>query len=180
MIWVGIGCGLLALFGLCLVPPLVWLGMRNSDDDDDVEADGPIAPIAPAMADALETRRVTFTVTQADNVPNATSGMRCAFDVTRHNKPDGSFWCNAQIACGTTHLLYGGPTAGFFDCTLYNPPELDIVGQDGYTTSEDSDAAMRLNTRAGELEIHDDQSGASGAFTLRGHVTSVVMGGPTL
>ncbi|MCC6874029.1 MAG: hypothetical protein IT378_06950 [Sandaracinaceae bacterium] len=177
-LWVGIGCGGLALLGLCLIPPIAYLTMGSSeggslvDRDDTAPAPGPAPDVAPPLP-GTDSRRVTVRVTRALNVPGARDGATCAFDVTRHDRSDGSFWCNAQIRCGD-RLLYGGPTAGFFECTLYDQPQRHVVGHDVNTTSGDRDAAMSLDTLTGTLEVRDDATGVNGQFELQARVTSVL------
>jgi len=118
-------------------------------------------------------RRIVARVqTVVGNPGRVTAGSTCDFRVTRHDRPDGTFWCNAQVSCGGT-LLYGGPGAGFFDCTLYEQPQRHVVGEDPNTSATDRDAAMRLDTLRAELEVRDDASGRLGAFTVRAQVTSV-------
>jgi hypothetical protein len=115
---------------------------------------------------------VSAIVEQATGVPGLRAGTTCLFDVTRSDRPDGTFWCNAQVSCGG-QLLYGGPGAGFFECTLYEQPERHVVGDDPDTTSADSDAAMHLDTLRNQLTVRDDASGRLGAFSVRARVTAV-------
>lgn len=196
-VWIAIGCGGLALSLLCVAPPVIWL-LRSDPPEG---ADAPRAPIAPAPPTSpsppvaprppvappapplaplppppspaiTSPRRVTATVEAATGVPGLRAGSECSFDVTHGDRPDGTFWCNAQVRCAG-RLLYGGPSAGFFECTLYERPERHVVGEDPSTTSQDGDAAMRLDTLAGRLTVRDDPRGRLGAFTVRARVTGV-------
>ena len=112
------------------------------------------------------------TVTSVTGAAVVTTGQSCEFNVERRDRDDGTFWCNAQIVCGG-HLLYGGPTAGFFPCTLYEGPPRHVAGADPTTTREDQDPAMTLSTVDGTLEIWDDASGPNGEFRVVAHVDSV-------
>ena len=182
-LWVGVGCAVLFLGTLCLVPPAVYfLVLRDvpSDDPDPVLAPtdptdpsspgpGPILPPPPAQAGA---RHVVAEVTEANGLASVRVGSRCELDVTREDRTDGTFWCNAQVRCAG-ELVYGGENAGYFDCTLYEQPQRHVVGQDLNTSSGDRDAAMRLDTLRSELEVRDDASGRLGAFLIRARVTEL-------
>lgn len=120
---------------------------------------GPVGPF-----DATP-RTVVATVTSVRGAQVVPVGAECRFDVRRVREAGGAATCNAQVHCGQK-LLYGGPTAGFFPCTIDEPPARDVVGSDGRTTAEDSDAALELDTRAGRLRIRDDASGPHGAYEL--------------
>lgn len=185
-LWVGVGCAVLFLGALCLIPPAVYfLVLRTTSSDD-----GPIvAPRDPALGDpALDptvpgpgptlppppagARHIVAEVTEATGLSSVHAGSRCELDVTREERSDGTFWCNAQIRCAG-ELVYGGATAGYFDCTLYEQPQRHVVGQDFNTSSGDNDAAMRLDTLRSELEVSDDASGRLGAFLIRARVTEL-------
>jgi hypothetical protein len=115
---------------------------------------------------------VTAIVEEVRGLPSVPEGATCRFDVTRHPRADGTFWCNAQVRCAG-ELLYGGPRAGYFDCTLYEQPHRHVVGEDPNTTRLDRDSAMRLNTLEHELVVRDDASGRLGPFEVRARVTEV-------
>lgn len=100
------------------------------------------------------------------------TGAMCAFAVDRRDRPDGTFWCNAQIVCDG-RLVYGGPEAGYFPCTLHEQPRRDVVGGDPQTHAEDGDAAMAIDTVAGSVEIWDDATGDLGRFRVVASVDSV-------
>lgn len=194
--WVALGCGALMMVGLCLVPPaLIFMVTGETSEpvaltDPALDPDpapppsptpfptpfptpGPAPQLpAPPSAGVLSTRTVTVRIDSVEGIPALRVGSTCTFPVTQHSRADGTFWCNAQIRCGG-ELLYGGPDAGYFDCTLYEQPHHHVVGQDQGTTSADSDAAMRLDTLRAELEVRDDASGRLGAFTVRATVTQV-------
>ena len=122
--------------------------------------------------DQHQSWRIQARVTEVDGLSNVRVGSLCEFNVRRFDRPDHTFWCNAQITCGG-QLLYGGTNAGFFDCTLYDSPERHVVGEDPSTTQRDRDSAMRLNTLSHELTVHDDASGRLGAFRVRAEITAV-------
>ncbi len=201
--WVVIGCGALFLGGLCLVPAVAtWLFFERDAVDEDapppVVSPAPTPPIAPAPPSptppsptpptppsptpptpnvppppATEApRHVEARGTESTGLGSVPVGATCSFDVTREALADGTFWCNAQVRCAG-QLLYGGPSAGFFDCTLYEGAERHVVGEDANTTSVDRDSAMSLNTLTHTLVVRDDPTGNLGAFTVRAEVTSV-------
>ncbi|HJL16683.1 MAG TPA: hypothetical protein RMH99_13555 [Sandaracinaceae bacterium LLY-WYZ-13_1] len=130
---------------------------------------GPAAP--PPPGGSTSPRRITATVERSD-LRSVPAGASCRFDVRRAARPDGTFWCNAQVRCAG-QLLYGGPRAGYFDCTLYERPHRHVVGEDFDTSSEDTDAAMRLDTLGHELVVRDDAAGRHGAFEVHARVTEV-------
>jgi hypothetical protein len=186
------GCGLLALLLVCgAAGALFWVTARSAPTPVTPAPMPSPMPMPPSVAPSLppppllpplppgtsgETdtapRTVRATVTSVTGSPVATAGQSCEFNVERRDRDDGSFWCNAQMVCGG-HLLYGGPTAGFFPCTLYAGPPRNVVGNDPTTTREDQDPAMTLSTIDGTLEIWDDASGPNGEFHLAAHVDSV-------
>jgi hypothetical protein len=134
---------------------------------------GPATPLVPGTPTAgTDLRRVRATVTESTGVADVPVGSPCTADVTRHDRTDGTFWCNAQVTCGT-RLVYGGAEAGFFQCMLYEGTRRDVVGTDGATTAEDRDPAMSLNTVGGTLEVWDDASGTLGGGRLRARVDAV-------
>lgn len=189
-LWVAVGCGGLALAFLCILPPVVWLLVAESSegvapvvtdpavDDPDPAVPAPPPPSSgfpeppPSSPAGTSPRRVTAVVEEVTGAIAARVGTACAFDVTRHDRADGTFWCNAQVSCAG-QLLYGGQGAGYFDCTLYERPQRHVVGEDPSTTQADGDAAMRLDTLGGLLTVRDDPTGRLGAFALRARVSDV-------
>ncbi len=186
------GCGLLMIILLCGVSGAVFF-VRSRSSSGPVTMPTPTPPsmpmppsvplppppllpppLPPGTSGVTDTapRLVRASVTSVTGSPVATPGQSCEFNVERRDRDDGTFWCNAQMVCGG-HLLYGGPTAGFFPCTLYEGPPRHVVGSDPTTTSEDQDAAMTLSTVDGTLEIWYDASGPNGEFRLLAHVDSV-------
>jgi hypothetical protein len=130
-----------------------------------------LVPVDPT--DDRAPRAVSATIQTVTGTPGVSVGQTCEFNVERRDRDDGSgFWCNAQIVCGG-HLLYGGPTAGFFPCTLFSAPGRGVVGSDPNTTASDQDAAMAIDTVQSHLEIWDDAQGANGEFRVVAHIDSV-------
>jgi hypothetical protein len=195
-IGVGVGCSLLLLCGLCIlgaasvwwfrtasamevpppppytapppwVPPTTPIAPPTAPP-----LVGPATPLAPGGTTGTDLRRVRATITESEGLADVAVGASCVADVTRHDHEDGTFWCNAQVTCGS-RLLYGGADAGFFQCVLYDSPRRDVVGSDANTTAEDRDAAFSLNTVGGSLEIRDDASGTHGAMHVLAHVDAV-------
>ncbi len=136
----------------------------------------PTPPTAPPGALAppsdMAPRLVHATVTEVSGAPLGVAvGASCDFNVEREDAPDGTFACNAQVVCGG-RLLYGGPGAGYFPCTLYLGPPRHVVGADLNTTTADHDGAMSLDTH-GTLELWDDATGPNGEFRVVATVQSV-------
>ena len=130
----------------------------------------------------LAALRVRATVRRVQGRSPVRVGAPCDFEVLRVRRADGGSWCRALVACGE-RLLYGGPDAGYFDCELGGVARPFVRGADPWTTSEDGDAAMGLDTPEGTLQVRDDASGAFGRFSLRAHVDRVralteELGGP--
>ncbi len=192
-VWIAVGCGGLLLSLMCLVPPLAWFTLRSESvpapgpppsdptatptpsaptPGPSVPLPPPPGPVAPPITGGEAPRHIEAVVEEVSGLDDVSVGDTCSFDVTRHDRPDRTFWCNAQVRCGG-QLLYGGAGAGFFDCTLYEQPERHVVGEDPRTTSQDGDAAMRLDTLRSTLTVRDDPRGRLGAFSLRGRVTSM-------
>src|SRR5687768_14993073 len=150
-VWVGVGCGGLLLVGLCVGGGAAFWMMRAVPD----HVSGPVAqqgtpswptatdpgvPVAvPTQPPALPTaprpsdtspRAVTASVTNVTGNPGVAPGNECVFLVEMHDQADapGGYWCRANVMCGLT-LLYGGGTAGYFPCTVFDNPR-GVVGQD--------------------------------------------------
>ncbi len=132
---------------------------------------GPALPPPPAMG--VAPRIVTAVVGATTGAAPVATGSECTFTVERHSRaaPPG-YWCRTQINCGG-NLLYGGPTAGFFECSLYEQPRRNVVGEDTQTTTFDSDAAMRIDTTNNTVTVRDDTAGAFGEFTVDFQITNV-------
>lgn len=133
----------------------------------------PPSSVATAGDDDRAPRAVHATIETVTGSPGVSVGQTCEFNVERRDREDGSgFWCNAQVVCGG-HLLYGGPTAGFFPCTLFAGPSRGVVGQDPSTTSQDRDAAISIDSVQSHLEVWDDATGPSGEFRVGAHIDSI-------
>jgi len=136
----------------------------------------PSPPLPPGTSDAPDDRApraVRATITTVTGSPGVSVGQTCEFNVERRDREDGSgFWCNAQIVCAG-HLLYGGPTAGFFPCALFTAPTRGVVGSDPNTTAQDGDAAMSIDSQAGTLEIWDDAQGPNGEHRVVAHIDAI-------
>lgn len=188
LIWVLVGCAGLLVLGLCGATGFgVWLYLEDSrtaapmpvptptpypaPPSGPAPGPGPALPAPPQMG--ASPRTITATVTSVTGSSPVAVGATCGFNVERHTRPDPpGFWCRAQISCGGT-LLYGGPSAGFFPCQLFEQPRRDVTGEDDMMTGSDTDAAMRLDTRAGTLSIRDDSAGPHGQYTLEARITDV-------
>jgi hypothetical protein len=132
-------------------------------------------PATPPPALAALTRTVVARITRVSgNTAGLRRGGTCRFPIDRvDTTPDGTFYrCRARASCGEV-LVYGGPTSGYFDCTLDAPPSLHVRGADTSTSADDSDAAFDIDTHAGRLSIRDDAEGQNGAFTLEARVVGV-------
>ena len=117
-------------------------------------------------------REVVATVERVTPGAPAAYGAECRFSVEGQAHPQLGYWCNAQIQCGG-RLLYGGPSAGFFPCVLAPSPARDVAGEDASTSSQDRDAAMRIDTANRSLTIRDDSAGANGEYVVDARVVSV-------
>lgn len=173
-VWVAIGCGGFALSLLCLLPPALWIGASLTPTDEPAQPQSGLRAVepAPAIPGGLRPHRVRAEVERVEGLARLRRGATCEFDVIEERQADGSDWCNAQVQCGGL-LLYGGPRAGYFKCSLFERPERHVVGEDSETTSQDFDGAMRLDTVRGELVVRDDPRGPHGAFVVRARVTDV-------
>lgn len=194
LIWVLVGCAGLLVLGLCGATGFgVWRYLEASTTapypgpapvptpmptppypappSGPAPGPGPSLPAPPQMG--VSPRTVTATVTSVTGSSPVAVGATCGFNVERHTRPDPpGFWCRAQITCGGT-LLYGGPSAGFFPCQLFEQPRRDVTGEDDMTTASDTDAAMRIDTRTGTLSIRDDSAGTHGQYTVEARITDV-------
>jgi hypothetical protein len=189
---VGVGCALLLLCTLCILgaaaaflmrsqalvqgmqnPPFEPAPLPPTDPTTSPTQPpmvGPAQPAIPTMPSDL--RHVRATITEVTGLSDVATGATCTAEVSRNDRADGTFWCNAQIRCGE-RLVYGGPDAGFFECVLYGGDQRDVVGSDQRTTSEDNDGAMSLNTVDGSFEVWDDATSTLGAFRIRARIDGI-------
>jgi hypothetical protein len=193
----GAGCGFILLASMCSCCLLMYLPGNESAPPPPapIYDPGPVAPTtvppvlppppmsAPASPplpsgtseapDDRAPRAVSATITTVTGTPGVSTGQTCEFNVERRDRDDGAgFWCNAQIVCAG-HLLYGGPTAGFFPCALFSAPTRGVVGSDPNTTAQDGDAAMSIDSQASSLEIWDDAQGPNGEYRVVAHIDTI-------
>ena len=186
---VGVGCALLLLCTLCILGAgaaflLRTQNLTTTNPSQPVErppfepaAPSPppiVGPAQPAIRNtpSSDVRHVRATITEVTGLTDLAVGTACTADITRHDRENGTFWCNAQIRCGE-RLVYGGTDAGFFECVLYSGDQLDVVGHDQATSSIDNDGAISLNTIGGSLEVWDDAQAALGEFRIRAQTNGV-------
>jgi len=129
-------------------------------------------PPVPAGPSDPSPRQISAVISAATGSAGVTPGTECRFPVTREPREDGTFWCRAQVTCGSV-LLYGGGTAGYFNCQLWETPRRDVIGRDADTTSGDQDPSLDLDTRAGTMRIVDDATGRLGAFSVDARIVYV-------
>lgn len=193
------GCGALLMCGLCVVTGMgayMFLSPGGRPPAEPIVV-APATPVAPHMPNqplpqeppvphpfqppqpqqpvlpppppsARPDVRVRATVTHITAGGPVASGAQCDFQVEMPSPSQQM--CRAQVYCGG-RLLYGGPTAGYFQCTV--GPGNQVTGQDGNTTADDTDASFSISTPASIITLRDDASGPNGAFTLTARVDSV-------
>jgi len=196
-LYVAIGCAVFLLVGLCVASGAgVWYLTQRSEEvvtapvpvtppkppppGQPTQPGRPIVPgpggptMPPPPSVPTAPRIVRATVTAVDGSAPVSNGASCNFNVRRQARPDmpNGYWCNTQIVCAGK-LLYGGPNAGFFPCTVGDSPP-SVVGSDTSTTSQDTDAAMDLNTPGGTLTIRDDGTGTHGQYSLTARIDQVL------
>ncbi|MEM1413258.1 MAG: hypothetical protein AAGH15_00070 [Myxococcota bacterium] len=118
---------------------------------------------------------VEWEVEVVGGAARVTPGTRCTFNVLLRPRPDRGPWCQAEVRCGG-QLLYGGGTAGFFECSFSDAgPDGPgaVVGGEDLTTEADGDAAFRIDTLGGVIDIRDDATSANGELSVRGRVVGV-------
>ena len=183
---VGIGCALLLLCTLCILGAAAAFLIRSRESPPITPAlpapttptvpgtppvVGPAQPAIPSTPSG-DVRQLRATITEVTGLSDVAAGAPCTAEVSRHDREDGTFWCNAQVRCGG-RLVYGGLGAGFFECVLYAGEQRDVVGSDQRTSAEDNDGALSLNTVGGSLEVWDDEHGSVGAFRIRARIDGV-------
>jgi hypothetical protein len=127
-------------------------------------------PSAPPVPPGIP-RQVAATVTAVEGRSDIAAGAPCTATVTRHERPDRTFWCQATVTCAGQALYGHVADTGYFECTLYDRPQRHVVGQDASTSDVDTDAAMRIDTIGGVLEVQD--RGPGGTFRVQARVTGV-------
>lgn len=154
---------------------LYWIG-HSFRVDGKLRFGNPVSPAiaSEGLALAAAPLSVRAEVTRSSNVNLIRQGDSCEFLVEQRQRDAQSYYCNAQVMCAGK-LLYGGPDRGYFSCRFYDGEQgehRDVVGNDPTTTSEDKDAALHLDTRAGVVRVWDDGSGANGQFEVEAEVLS--------
>lgn len=174
------GCGTLLLLMLCLGSGgLVYYAVGRGNPGA-TGFGGPGGPGGPPgsgptpSAPALPSRTVSATVTAVTGTSPAPVDSTCNFVVSVWPSTESTtgVMCRAQMVCAG-QLLFGGPEAGYFMCTVSDQPP-SIAGSDNTTTSQDNaDAAMTIDTAARTLTIRDD-GGAHGTYSVTARVDSVL------
>ncbi|MFO0681083.1 MAG: hypothetical protein U0234_03480 [Sandaracinus sp.] len=131
-----------------------------------------LVPPPPTAPSGDAPRLIRATVQTVEGTSTVAVGATCEFNVERRDRDDGTFWCNAQVVCGG-QLLYGGPEAGYFPCTLFEGPQRGVVGSDTGTTPVDRDAAFSIDTVQARLEVWDDAHDDVANFHVTAHIDSV-------
>ena len=152
-----VGCGLLSVVGFFIVTTMAIGAVARSDMESQ---------------DSQPGFAVRATVTAVDGQAPVVPGSECAFRVERHPHPNLGYWCRAHIVCGEA-LLYGGGQSGYFPCNLEGHGPKSIVGEDRQTTSLDTDSAMVIDTVRRIVQVHDDNTGRYGAFSVVAQISSV-------
>lgn len=195
-LYVLLGCAGLLVLGLCAATGVgVWMVMEQASSAPPVAyptpapipgptvptppppiaptpfppSTGPALPPPPSFAPPMLVRA---TIDSIEGASPVAVGTACEFTVERQPSPEqpSGYWCRTQIVCGG-RLLYGGPSAGFFPCTLGEGTPRTVVGQDVETTSVDTDASMSIDTSTATLTIRDDSAGPFGAYGVRARIT---------
>jgi len=175
IIWVAAGCGGLLLLLLCVATGFGVFMMRAKDSVmpqlDPMPGSGPQTPgESPGTTFSVEVNATVTSVTGSR--PVSPDGV-CSFRVERHPRSSGGYWCRTQAMCGEK-LLFGGPTAGYFQCEMTQDASgTRIVGGDPDTTSSDRDASFAINTDEGSVVIRDDGTSDNGEYSLVAHINSV-------
>ena len=157
---------------LATAPPVLPIPDKPLPPDPANPWNGTNSPLPPPPTTAP--RSVAATVTEVTGASPVPVGANCAFNVETDANPaaPNGYWCRTQIVCGG-RLLYGGPNAGFFPCTMTESPPT-IVGRDDDTTNTDSDAAMELDTGQSRLTVRDDASSANGAYSIVARIDTIL------
>ncbi len=179
LLWVLVGCGGLMFVGLCVtvgvgVYVLADRGeltlLPSPDGPPPAPQPAPVPPGPPPTSPPLPpppTVQPPFTLeATVTEVTGSLAGRvqsRCRLAIEEVSSIEG-MRCRTQIVCDSI-LVYGGPQAGYFPCTL-DAPRRSVSGSDTQTTGDDGDAAMTIDTASGSLRISDDASSRNGAFTL--------------
>lgn len=184
MIWVAAGCGGLLILTLCVGSGVAFyfVGQRAEMERTDypgpmIDPNGPSGgqgpgPMMPNTGGS-ESVEVNATVTVSTGSQPAAAGSTCSFRVEHLPRSNGAgFWCRTQAVCAG-RLLFGGPTAGYFNCTYSGGASPAVTGGDPDTTSADSDASFAIDTTSGNVTIRDDASGPNGEYSLVAHIDSV-------
>ncbi len=128
------------------------------------------APVGPPIPD----RTVQATVTEATGSAADLRDTRCNFIVSaeRSQRWASGIQCRAQVVCGG-RLLFGGPEAGYFECTVTEQPR-GVHGEDAGTTSANRDAALLLDSASSTLRVWDDATGPLGEYVVNARIDTVL------
>ena len=169
-IWILTGC--LSVFGLvtCLgIGMFVALFPPQNTPAPSGLANAPTSPQRAAGVD-LGPRKFDAVVTAVSGSAPVSVGAGCSVQIVGAPLAQGLYWCNAQLFCGG-RLLYGGASAGYFDCSLSGPPGRHVLGHDQQTTAADSDAAFAVDTVGALLRVRDDANGMYGTYSIDARIS---------
>lgn len=179
LLWALVGCGGLLFVGLCLALGVgAYLFVKEGAPGPTDPTGYPIAnppqvppqvppQIPPQIPPQVPPGGRSFTL-EADvrRITGTLAGRvstSCRFEIEELVGADGPR-CRTQIFCDSVHV-YGGPRSGYFTCRV-DVDRRSVSGSDQGTTSEDTDAAMSVDTDARTLQIRDDATGMNGEFSL--------------
>jgi len=135
---------------------------------------GPMMPSPGTTPGATSSVEITAAVTVVTGSRPVSEGAICSFRVERLPRSNGAgYWCRTQAVCGGK-LLFGGPTAGYFNCRMTvgsGVPE--ITGGDPDTSSVDNDASFAIDTTASSVVLRDDATSQNGEYSLVAHINSL-------
>ncbi|NOY94044.1 MAG: hypothetical protein GXP55_22910 [Deltaproteobacteria bacterium] len=187
MIWVAVGCGGLLLLTLCVATGFGAYFVMDRGSSSPMSSPMPQAqqptgpgsgPMMPSQGGgtpgATSSVEVTAAVTVVTGSRPVSEGAICSFRVERLPRSNGAgYWCRTQAVCGGK-LLFGGPTAGYFNCRMTvggGAPE--ITGGDPDTSSADNDASFAIDTTESSVVLRDDATSQNGEYTLVAHINSL-------
>jgi len=199
MIWIAAGCGLLSIFGCCLGSGVAFFAYRAQEQEQEQRsiamgrgqpdfgggtpnlgggvAPGPapsplVIPMTPMPS--IATRSIVASVQSVAGSVPVTPGSFCyvIIEVKPQTRQPAGYWCKSTVTCNGTVLYGETATNGFFPCAAYDSPAA-VLGEDGETTTIDTDGSIQLDTNRRTLILRDDHAGTHGAFRIEAQVTEV-------